>query len=127
MSETTRMKIIVYGIYMCILHVYGVYSIYFNTQLYMCVCIYVYIHTLQYTIIFVNMHTLCIHMYMLCMLSCSVVSNSLPSHGLKPTRLLCPWGFSRQEYWSGCHALLHGIFPTEGSTPGLLHCRWILY
>ena len=19
----------------------------------------------------------------------------------KPTRLLCPWGFSRQEYWSG--------------------------
>ena len=21
--------------------------------------------------------------------------------GLKPARLLCPWGFSRQEYWSG--------------------------
>ena len=26
----------------------------------------------------------------------------------------------------GCHALLQ-IFPTEGSNPGLLHCRWILY
>ena len=25
-------------------------------------------------------------------------------------------GFSRQEYWSGCHALLQGIFPTQGST-----------
>ena len=24
-------------------------------------------------------------------------------------------GFSRQEYWSGCHALLQGIFPTQGS------------
>ena len=33
--------------------------------------------------------------------SCSVVSDSLQHHGLQPTRLLCPWGFSRQEYWSG--------------------------
>ena len=31
----------------------------------------------------------------------SVVSNSLRPHGLQPTRLLCPWGFSRQEYWCG--------------------------
>ena len=35
------------------------------------------------------------------MLSCSVVSDSLLPHGLQPTSLLCPWGFSRQEYWSG--------------------------
>ena len=27
----------------------------------------------------------------------------------------------------GCHALLQGIFPTQGLNPGLLHCRWILY
>ena len=27
----------------------------------------------------------------------------------------------------GCHALLQGIFPTQGSSPGLLHCGWILY
>ena len=26
----------------------------------------------------------------------------------------------------GCHALLQGIFPTQGSNPGLPHCRWIL-
>ena len=26
-----------------------------------------------------------------------------------------------------CHALLHRIFPTQGSNPGLLHCRHILY
>ena len=35
--------------------------------------------------------------------------------------------FSRQEYLSGFHALLQGILPTQGSIPGLPHCRWILY
>ena len=27
----------------------------------------------------------------------------------------------------GCHVLLQVIFTTQGSNPGLLHCRWILY
>ena len=27
----------------------------------------------------------------------------------------------------GCHALLQGIFPNQGSNPGLPHCRLILY
>ena len=31
--------------------------------------------------------------------ACSVVSDSLQSHGLYPTRLFCPWN-SLQEYWS---------------------------
>ena len=33
-------------------------------------------------------------------------------------------GFSRQEYWSGCHGLLQGLFPTQGLNlrlSGLLH------
>ena len=35
--------------------------------------------------------------------------------------------FSRPEYWSGfCHFLLRGIFPTQGSSPGLPHCRQTL-
>ena len=34
-------------------------------------------------------------------LSRSVVSDSLQPLGLQPARLLCPWGFSRQEHWSG--------------------------
>ena len=130
------------------------------------------------------------------------MSDSLQLHGRQPTRLLCPWGLSRQEYWSGllcppqgdllnpgieprspnlqvdslppepprkpevgyqfssvaqscptlcdtmdysppgssvhgdspgkytevdCHALLQGIFPTQGSNPALPHCRRILY
>ena len=29
-------------------------------------------------------------------------------------------GFSRQEYWVGCHTLLQGIFLTQGSNLGLL-------
>ena len=35
-------------------------------------------------------------------------------------------GFSRQEYWS-CHFLLQRVFPTQGSNPGRLHCRQMLY
>ena len=35
--------------------------------------------------------------------------------------------FSRQEYWSGYHSLLQGIFLTQGLNLGLLHCRQILY
>ena len=83
-----------------------------------------------------------------------------------PSGSSCPWGFSRQEYWSGlpcpppgdlpnpgikprsptlqvdslpterqrmpkttgvsCLSLLQGIFPTQKSNQGLLHCRRIL-
>ena len=37
-----------------------------------------------------------------------------------------PMGFSRQEYWSGLPFPSPGIFPTQGSNPGLLHCRQML-
>ena len=40
---------------------------------------------------------------------------------------LLPMGFSRQEYWMGCHFLLQGIFATQGLNPGLPHCRQTLY
>ena len=38
-----------------------------------------------------------------------------------------PMEFSRPEYQSGYHSPLQGIFPTQVSNPGLLHCRRILY
>ena len=57
----------------------------------------------------------------------SVASNSLKSFGLSPTRLLCSWDFSGKNTRVGCHFLLQGIFPTQGSNPHLLHCRRILY
>ena len=42
------------------------------------------------------------------------------------TRLLCPWGFPGKSTGVGCHYLLQGIFPTQGSNTGLLHCRQML-
>ena len=54
--------------------------------------------------------------------SCSVMSDSLWPH-----RLYSPWNSPHQNTGVGSHSLLQGIFPTQGSNPGLLHCRWILY
>ena len=47
-------------------------------------------------------------------LSSSVVSNSLQAHGLYPARLLCPWGFFRQEYGSGLPCPPPGDLPNSG-------------
>ena len=43
------------------------------------------------------------------------------------TRLLCPWDFVGKSTGVGCHFLLQGIFPSQGSNLGLLHCRQMLY
>ena len=52
----------------------------------------------------------------------SVMSNFLEPH------ILC--GLWNSPGWNtevGSFSLLQGIFPTQGSNPGLLHCRQILY
>ena len=54
--------------------------------------------------------------------SCSVVSSSLQPHGLHSQ-----WNSPGQNTGVGSHSFLQGIFPTQGSNPGLPHCRWILY
>ena len=59
--------------------------------------------------------------------SCSVVSDSLRSHGLLPTTLLHPWDFPGKNAGVGYHFLLWRIFPTQGSNLGLPHCRQMLY
>ena len=51
-------------------------------------------------------------------LSHSVMPNSLRPHGLHPTRLLCPWGFSREECWSGLPFPSPGDLPNPGIEPG---------
>ena len=55
------------------------------------------------------------------------MSNSVWLHWLYPTRLLCPWNSPGKNTGVGCHALLQGIFPTQGSNPGFPYCRHILY
>ena len=52
----------------------------------------------------------------------SVLSDSLWPHGLYSL-----WNSLGQNTGVGSHSLLQGIFPTQGSNPGLLHCRQILY
>ena len=47
--------------------------------------------------------------------------------GLWHTRLLCPWDSLGKNTGVGSLSLLQGIFPTQGSSPGLPHCRQILY
>ena len=39
----------------------------------------------------------------------------------------CPWNSPGQNTGADSHSLLQRIFPTQGSNPGLLHWRWILY
>ena len=55
--------------------------------------------------------------------ACSVVSDSLRPRGL----CSLPWNFPGTNTGVGCHFLLQGIFPTQGSNPSLLLGRQILY
>ena len=52
----------------------------------------------------------------------SVVSDSLRPHGL-----YSPWNCPGQNIEVGSRSLRKGIFPTQGSNPGLPNCRRIPY
>ena len=54
--------------------------------------------------------------------SCSVMSHSLQPHGLHS-----PWTSPGQISGMGSLSLLQGIFLTQDSNRGLLHCRGILH
>ena len=53
----------------------------------------------------------------------SVISDSLWPPGLQPTRVFSPWDVPGKNTGVGCHFLLQGIFPIQGSNPGLPYCR----
>ena len=60
----------------------------------------------------------------------TISCHSLQPHGLYPAWVLCSWNFPGKNTGVGCHFLLQGIFPTQGSNSCflyLLHCRRILY
>ena len=52
------------------------------------------------------------------------MSDSLWPHGLL---IYSPWNSSDQNTGVDSLSLLQGIFPTQGSNPGLQQYRWILY
>ena len=66
-------------------------------------------------------------MMCVCVLSRSVVSQSVTLWTAAHQTPLCLWNFSGMNTGVGFHFLLQGIFPTQGLNPGLLHCRQILY
>ena len=60
---------------------------------------------------------------------CFFISESLSvmPDSLQPHRLFSPWDSPGQNAGVGSLSLLQGTFPTQGSNPGLPHCRRILY
>ena len=74
----------------------------------------------------VTMHLAC--RWYMC--ACSVIYNSLQPHGLEPALLLRPWKSLGKNTGVGCHALLQGIFWTQGlnsssTSPALV--GWFFY
>ena len=60
----------------------------------------------------------------------SVRAQSLLSHPILCNPMdnsLHPWDSPVKNTGVGCHALLQGIFPTQGWNPCLLHYKGILY
>ena len=74
---------------------------------YICVCVYIYI-------------TITCEVAQLCPTICNPMDcrpSGSSAHGDSPGK----------NTGVGCHALLQGIFSTQGSNPGFPHCRRILY
>ena len=84
-----------------------------------------YIHVYMYTYIYICMY---VCMYV-CICTLCLVSHVWLFETLWTVahQLLCPRGFSRQEYWNGLPCPAPGDISDPGSNPGLPHCRRILY
>ena len=54
-------------------------------------------------------------------------SHAVMSNSLRPDGLCSPWNSPDQNTGVGSPSLLQGIFPAQGLSPGLPHCRRILY
>ena len=76
--------------------------------IYMCVCV-------------------CMCACMLSHFSCVLLFETLRTIASK---VHCPWDSSGKNTGGGCHALLQGMFLTQGWNSrllNLLYCRWFLY
>ena len=61
------------------------------------------------------------------LLNCSLMSDSFDSMDYSPPGSSVQGDSPGKNTGVGCHALLQGIFATQGSNLGLPHCRQILY
>ena len=99
---------------MCVCVCVSLYGTFTYNGIY--IYIYIYIYTFLYS-----------YFYMIMCVIHSVMSDFLKPHGLWPARLPCPWISPGKNTGVGCHLLLQGIFLAQGSNPGNLYCRQILY
>ena len=83
--------------------------------------------TLNYLLLFAIWDSVVTNVYVgLCLVAQSCLTLCDPAVSSPP-------GFSVHENSSGkntgvgCYAFLQGIFPTQESNQGVLHCKWILY
>ena len=81
-----------------------------SSCVYVFVCVYIYIYICMCVCV-------CTIYICVCVLSHSVIFNSLQLHRLQPAKFLCPWGFSRQEYWSELLCPPPGVLPKPGIKP----------
>ena len=86
-------------------------------------CVYV----ISLLCLIISPYYLFLHTVYACVLTCSVVSDSLQPYGLYPTRLLCSCDFPNKNNGVGCHSLLQRIFLIQELSLHLLQGRWILY
>ena len=96
-----------------------------------CICMYVYMYVCVYVCVYIYM---CVCMYVCLTHTHTHIykvkwneSHSVMSDSLRPHGLYSPWNSPGHNTGVGSRFLLQGIFLTQGSNPGLPHCRWILY
>ena len=98
--------------------------------IYVCVCTQIFMYTGTHTSIHIclthNPEKKTVH-YFLSLIDFTKWCLTLRPPGLYSPRLLCPWNSPGKNTRVGCHFLLQGIFLTQESNPGLLHCRLIPY
>ena len=105
---------------------------------YIYICIYVlYIHIYMYVFLIYMQYIYVFLIYMQYIYTVSPACESEKAKVQVPQSCLTvcdpmnymysPWNSPGQNTGVGSLYFLQGIFPTQGSNPGLLHCIWILY
>ena len=75
---------------------------------------------------FSNISHACTTSAVCCAVQCSAVSDSFDPMDWSPPGSSVQGDSPGKNTGVGCHALLQGFFPTQGSNPSLPHCRRIL-
>ena len=88
--------------------------------------IYIYIYVIIIKELLTVFNSGCIS-FLIFMYSSGSESHSVGSSSLQPHKLYSPWNSPGQNTGVNNLFLLHGIIPTQGSKPGLQHCRHIFY